>query len=247
MKQLIIYILLFIGVPSSGDKILSLAGEAYLNGDYSASIAYYKEAMAKYTRQAVQIRYNIGQCYMRMDSTDLALQYFHQVAAVPNGAIASPASNNIGVLLVRKQRNKEALEAFRESLIQNPDNEIARYNYELLKKQMQGNQPPPPQPPKKQPPPPPQSSDDQEEEDDSAGIDNRNLPDDYKEMIRQIIQRQRQSRSTNDLARPVGGDTISLLQARRILENMRRNEIQYLQQLKKSAATPHRNEKRPDW
>ncbi|MEZ4776355.1 MAG: tetratricopeptide repeat protein [Bacteroidia bacterium] len=244
MMQVLLYVILLAGNISGKEKSLSLAAEAFHSGDYHTSILHYGDALKAYPAQAASIHYNIGQCYLALDSTERALQFFHLVLDRNANDVAAMASNEIGLLLIRRQRPKEALEAFREALIFDPENETARYNYELLRKRMQGDNPP------QQPPPPrPPSSNDEEdapaEEEDTAPDDN--IPEDYRSMIQQIIQRQRQSNSTNDFARPVGADTISLFQARRILESMRQNEIQYLQQLRKSAAAPHKNDKSPDW
>ncbi|MDX2247496.1 MAG: tetratricopeptide repeat protein [Bacteroidia bacterium] len=245
MRTLFLYVILLAGGLSGKEKSLSLAADAFQSGDFHTSILHYGEALKAYPAQAARIQYNIGQCYRELDSTDRALQFFHEVLDKNSPDVASLASNEIGLLMIRRQRTKEALEAFREALVYDPENENARYNYELLRKRMKGNNPPqqPPPPPR---PPSPQDEEDTPEEDEETAPDD-NLPEDYRDMIRQIIQRQRQSNSTNDFARPIGSDTISLFQARRILESMRQNEIQYLQQLRKSAATPHKNGGAPDW
>ncbi|MEZ4825068.1 MAG: tetratricopeptide repeat protein [Bacteroidia bacterium] len=245
MIQIIVYVILLSGNLSGSEKSLSMAADAYRNGDYHTSILHYGDALKAYPSRSASIQYNIGQCYLALDSTEQALQFFHIVLNGNQSGISSLASNEIGILLLRRQHPKEALEAFREALIFDPGNENARYNYELLKKRLQGNAP------KNQPPPPPRPPSPQDEDDTQAEepqtTPDDNVPEDYRSMIEQLIQRQRQSNATNDFARPTGDDTISLFQARRILESMRQNEIQYLQQLRKSAAAPHKNEKSPDW
>lgn len=244
MMHLILYVILLAGNMSGKEKSLSMAADAFHSGDYHTSILHYGDALKAYPPQAASIHYNIGQCYLALDSTERALQFFHLVLDQNATDVASMASNEIGLLLIRRQRPKEALEALKEAIIFDPANETARYNYELLRKRMQGENPP------QQPPPPrPPSSNDEEDspaEDQETAPDDK-IPEDYRSMIRQIIQRQRLSNSTNDFAIPTGADTISLFQARRILESMRQNEIQYLQQLRKSAAAPHKNDRSPDW
>ena len=247
MRALFIYISFFMAIGSGGEGSLTMANQKFADGDYGASIQYYLQALKDYPQRAAEIRFNIGQCYWEMDSMERAIQYYHQAMNQVDYSISSKASNNIGTLLVKRQNPREALETFKEALIQDPDNEVARYNYELLKKQLRGNQKNNPPKAPNNPPPPSNSEDEDEEIPEANNGPSKELPEAYKDLIRQLMQKQRQSQSNTDKGKPVGNDTISVVQARRLLEAMRRNEIQFLQQLRKSAIVPNSKKERPDW
>ncbi len=66
----------------------------------------------------------------------------------------SMAQNNLGIISIRRERTDQALERLKNALLTDPNNNTARYNYELLRRR-QGEDPPPPwQPPPDMPPPP---------------------------------------------------------------------------------------------
>ena len=85
-----------------------------------------------------------------------------------------------------------------------------------------------------------------EEEGDNSPIPNI----DREERRRKVAQWLRQYKrppSGNDPAKPNRNDTLSLEDARLILDAMRENETKFLQQLRKTAVNKTRPKERPDW
>lgn len=241
----LIGILLLLGSWGQEVSPLEKAYQSHEDEDYALSIKYYQEALKLHPENSANIRYNIGQCYMKMDSSEKALSYFYQLLAPEYGSIGSYAANNMGIIQLSLDRFKEALASFRQAMELDPENEYARYNYELLRKKMNdffSNQKPPGAPS----PPNPRDQEDDQEEQDQDEPQTRLPSKEYQELIEQIRRRIRKP-STDDRGEPVGNDTISLTQAKRLLEAMRQDETQFLQQLRKTITSPRKNENRPDW
>ncbi|MCB0839375.1 MAG: tetratricopeptide repeat protein [Bacteroidetes bacterium] len=248
MKLAGIFLTFIFALSLGGEKgSLYLAQNHYEKGEYLESIRHYRQAVKDYPAKAAEIRFNIGQCFWMLDSVEKAIQFYHQAINQVDDKVSSLASNNIGILLVRKQNFKDALEYFKEAIILDQDNEIARYNYELLKKYMKGQGNPPPTPPNRNEPPPPSDPDEEDADKPDRNPDpDDEVPEAYRDLIRQLLQ-QRNAQSTNDEGRPIGDDTISSIQARRLLDIMRRNERQFLQQQPKRGIPRPEDKGKPDW
>ncbi|MEL6675647.1 MAG: tetratricopeptide repeat protein [Bacteroidota bacterium] len=233
-------ILLMLGFGSS-DGPLDRARQLFSEQKYEQSLAAYWEAYENYPNKVEEIRFNLGQCYLRMDSLDQALDMFLQVLTPLYPEIASQASNNIGVIRLERQAPKEALASFRDALVFNPKNETARYNYELLRRRLGVLNPPP----KEQQP---------EEEDTPPDAGNPpplpdqvDLPGSVRRLLAEIRRRRNQQRREDDKGVPVS-DTLSLQEALLFMRHLRMNETQFLQQLRKSPSLPpKRKEKHRPW
>ncbi len=227
-------------------SFLSLGGEGLLSEamgllkkqQHGAAIPVLLQAREAYPLMSAAISYNLGLAYLQIDSVELAKTFFFQSLSPLQPQAASLASNQLGLLLLREGRPREALSSFREALLFDPLLEDARYNYELLALRL-GRLPPPKLPPAGSPPPdspsPPREQPPQ------------NLDPKMKELIQKLTQRQRQVVPPGDQAIPIGGDTLSLGEAYQILELMRKQERQYVQQLRKVSSATAEREGRPNW
>ncbi len=233
MKQTIsiMFLLLFIGPDS---RLLDQASRLFEQQAYPASIETYQEALKIYPEERPAILFNIAQAYWQMDSVSLALHNFHRALKPQLPQLAAHASNNIGVILVGQQQFQQALSAFKDALIYDETNEAARFNYELLLRRLQSssNNPPP--------------NDDQP---DSSANDRQQNPPQTNRRSNTSSSRSWFRRSPNsENAGAIMMDTIPIARAQQLLEEMRKNELKFLQQLRKIPANPLlRKEKRKDW
>jgi tetratricopeptide (TPR) repeat protein len=127
---------------------------AYERGEYQAAYAHYALALEDQGRFSARINFNLGLCYNRLDSLQLAKQCYSLADRPGEDELASLALNNLGVLSVRDKKLKEALGQFQDALRRDPKNSTARFNYELIRHLL--DVPPPPEnpPPDSTPPPP---------------------------------------------------------------------------------------------
>jgi tetratricopeptide (TPR) repeat protein len=135
---------------------LGVAEEAFRTGKFREAAAHYESLAREHPLQARALRYNYAQALWMQDSLEHASQLYNLLLPqTEDPALASRMLCHLGLQLVRQERLTQALARFRDALLQDPQNEIARFNYELLKRRLEENPPPPYTPP---PPPPAQSA-----------------------------------------------------------------------------------------
>ena len=201
----------------------SQASDKHTEGNYRGALELYKLALEKYPDQTWPIKYNMAQCYRALDSSNLAIRNYQHARSKLDAELNSLAHNNEGVLHTKGETRKLALEQFKEALKANPENEEARYNYELYVKRYnnQNNEPPPPEnedsdslnpgisDPQNQPPPPPKLE--------NGPVDNSDDPE------------------------------ISIDQAKSILRGMAGKEKRFIQELKKYPRQKSPRDGSPNW
>jgi hypothetical protein len=136
-------------------------------------------------------------------------------------------------------RLEQSLQAFRDALKLDHDNEIARYNYELikhkiqqLKDQQQQNQD--------------QNQDQQEQEQDQKKEDQNQ----QKQQDQQNDSQQPKENKGNQGQKPGEGENpqqMSAAEAQRLLDAMNANEKKFIQQIEKGKKHRTYNEDGPDW
>lgn len=168
------------------------ATTAYHTQNYLQAARLYEQAIAELPRQEAELRFNMAQCYFAVDSTTEALEQYDKVLPRLPAVARSVAYNNIGITQARRGQLKLALETLRQALITDPDNERARYNYELILRHIE-NQPPPPPPDSLPPPPPipPQNPPTPQETADAQTIDPQNLQE-VIALLEQLKAREKQ-------------------------------------------------------
>ncbi|MFD2822635.1 aerotolerance regulator BatC [Lacinutrix iliipiscaria] len=147
MKHIVIIILAFFSISSfAQDKeeqeLLALkkandlvykANELVDNDDYVSAEMEYRKAISEQPNLAVGT-YNLGNSYYKKGNFDEAL-YRHQ-QTIKNAASKDEkhrAFHNIGNILMQNKKCKEATEAFKNALRNNPTDNETRYNYALAK------------------------------------------------------------------------------------------------------------------
>jgi hypothetical protein len=145
MKSLFSLILV-ISLLSGGLRTISrineyaaIAADAYHREDYVEAITAYEYLLDDLEVQDDQLRLNLGHAYFRAGQLQQAQQSYTLLANHSSNHIRAVALLQLGNIAVQGNKYKQALAYFRQSLIASPDNEAARYNYELVKKYLQLN------------------------------------------------------------------------------------------------------------
>lgn len=225
-------------LPISGDGPLNEAMKLFREGRYQESIQEFVAARDQYPSYSQQISYNMGLAYQELGQTDLARDAFFQSLSPLAPQTASRAANQIALQLLREGRAREALSFFREALLFDPEHENARYNYELLALRLGQNQPP------KKGSPPPSSDNNQPQPEDNRPT---SLDPQMQQLLQKLEQRQRRAVPPGDRKKEIGGDTLTIAEAYQVLELMRKQERQYIQQLRKISSISAEREGRPGW
>lgn len=213
------------------DGLLTQAELAYVNGSYTESVQLYRQALRKYPEKSTQIRFNIAQCYSMMDSTLDAVQNYEQATRSADAELASQAFNNLGEISASVDNLEKAKDQFMRALNRNPENDHARYNYELAVRRLEAARPDNPEPEDSQP-------------QDEPPMTEQDLPDYIQTAINLFPKQQR---FPGDEKRAM--DTISLTLARNKLEAMRREDKQFVQQLRRryQPSKAAKASERPNW
>lgn len=227
MKHFLFILLTILG----GGINIEEAYRLFQQKNYKQSLLAYKNALPKYTDASQQIKFNIAQNYVEIDSIEMAMAYYHQAMEGKENIIRAKAWNNIGQLLVTSNQ-KEAMIAFKKALQENPTDEKARYNYELLLRlnpQVAKND----STEEEQQNPNPNQEEDKEQ---------KNV-DYYKKKFDFYGHQDTESEPTLK-----NYDSIPLDRAVELLEAMKEHEMKFLQQLRKSAVEKNGDSKqKSEW
>lgn len=232
-KTLVILALLTFGSPG----LLTEADRLYSEEKFEEVLLLLEKAKSKYPTMSQQISYNTGLTYLKLGNNEAARDAFFQALSPLSPKVASLSSNQIALQLLRDGRGREALSFFREALLFDPSHENARYNYELLALRLGQNQ----SPKSSAPPPPSPNTPPSGEELPQA------LSPEMQKLLEKLESRQRQGVPSGDRFREIGSDTLTLAEAYQVLEIMRKQERQYLQQLRKISSVSAEREGRPGW
>jgi Ca-activated chloride channel family protein len=240
-------------LPLGGDGVLEEANRLYEAGEYAQARAQYQEALPLYPEQASEIHYNLGSCLLAMDSTEKALSHFYRALSPHSPQTSSRAHNQIGILLAQRMQYEQALNQFQKAVRSDPTHLEASFNYELLKRIIADQQPPPAEEEKADEQSESEQDEQGEEKDEQSEEDASDPKEDAEEKDSPPEENQPQNPPQDasqpahtDQAQPLQGDTLSLEQARLLLDRMRENEMRYMQQLRKTIRGGKKTD-RPDW
>ena len=132
----IIYLLSFSHAVAQTDRQYIREGnKQFRKGDFAKAEVSYRKALEKNDRNPQAI-YNLGNALMGQQKDSAAVAQFENAAKVETNPLRkSKAYHNMGVICQTKKMFAEAIEAYKQSLRLNPDDDETRYNLELCKRQ----------------------------------------------------------------------------------------------------------------
>ncbi|UZD23672.1 hypothetical protein PBT90_09745 [Algoriphagus halophytocola] len=134
---------IFLLIPASWTRVsrlndaIDLASESYSKAEYEQSITNHQALIDQFQYSSSALDYNLGLSNQYAEKPDEASAYYDQVTTSPDKTLASFAFNQSGVILGNKEEYEAALSKFKSALIKDPNNEVARYNYEMLARWLQ--------------------------------------------------------------------------------------------------------------
>jgi Ca-activated chloride channel homolog len=142
MKTIVLFLaasLLFTDLDKIG-KINSAKAEAkkaFLEGKFKVAIEKYKYLIDSLGVNEEEVRANLASAYFQANDTANAVNAYQQLAQSSNRKINSVANQQLGVMANNTEKLEEALQHFKQALKAAPENEDARYNYEVVKKKLE--------------------------------------------------------------------------------------------------------------
>ena len=125
-------------IQAQTDRLLVRQGnKQFRAGNYAEAEVSYRKAVEKNPRNAQAI-FNLGNALLGQRKDSAAVSQFEQAAKLETNPIRkSQAYHNIGVVCQGQKQFAQAIEAYKESLRNNPADDETRYNLELCKRQQQ--------------------------------------------------------------------------------------------------------------
>lgn len=276
MKVFLLVILsaLLLVDPATVKKInsaKSAAEEAFKRGDYSTAVQHYHYLVDSLGVHEDEVILNLANASYLAKDTANAFNYYQSVTESRKPDIKSKAFQQLGIMANKQGRAEEALNLFKQSIKAEPTNDAARYNYEMLKKkleeqkkqqeeQQQQNKDNQKQDEQNQD----QQQQEQKDKQDQESKDEQNKDQQQKDQEQQKKeeqQKQEQQKQEEDQQQQQESEReempnldrekleemkISEEKARMILEAMKNQEKQYLQQQKRKPSQS-RDRNKPDW
>ncbi len=113
------------------------AHEAFLQKDFQLAARLYQTLVDSFNVQEEAVRLNLANSLALSGQTKEADPRYRELAANANNkGIRSAAYQQLGVEATRNQNLADAATYFKEAVKNNPENNAARYNYELAKKKL---------------------------------------------------------------------------------------------------------------
>lgn len=268
-----ILILFFTVIPNDLNRIAEInkykreAKEAYEAGNYRKAAEAYQYLVDSLEVADENVLLNLSNAYFNLNDTTNARKYYSLLTSSQEDEIRSRSFQQLGIMDFKSKNHKQALQNFKQSLKALPNNEEARYNYELLKKilkEQEQQQKEQNQDQKKQDQ---QQNQDEDQQDQQQDQDDEQEGDQEKQEDQQKSDEQKEGEEQNPEQRnesereeekdqnkenPISNAenleelNISEEKARMILEAMKNNEIQYIQQNRRKAKSRNKSGK-PDW
>ncbi|MEO0741813.1 MAG: tetratricopeptide repeat protein [Bacteroidota bacterium] len=156
---ILLALLLLTGCTPDGAREGQRGLDAYLAGDLeTAAVAFGEGLQATDTPDAdldvrARLLYDLGLVRHEEGDAEAAIDLFEQAAQIaPTRRAQARARYNAGTAAALAQDFEAALDHLRQALLLDPRYAEAKVNYELVKRQLDGDQP---EPPEEQPPPEP--------------------------------------------------------------------------------------------
>jgi tetratricopeptide (TPR) repeat protein len=124
---------------SQKNTAIHTAATSYAQADYEGSITNHLLLESEYGVTSPKSKYNLALSYHYGGKMEDAQRIYLSLLTTGDKGLASFASNQNGIILGSQKEFDQALQAFKLALINDPNNESARYNYELLSRWLKEN------------------------------------------------------------------------------------------------------------
>ena len=230
MKTIITLLIinLFTYFDNNISKINEIKKEAKRNFSekkYDQAIDKYKYLIDSMNLNDDNVMLNLSHSYLLNGDTLNAIDGYNSLTESKKGNIKSIAYQQLGVISDKYQKLKESSELFKNSIKSNPENIESKYNYELVMKKIKE-----------------QENQENKEQENQENKEQENKEQENKEQENKENKEQ-QNQTIEEKLKEIN---ISKEKAEMILEALKNNEIQYLQQLKRKTSKKV-DKSKPDW
>lgn len=239
-----------------GEKEGRRGNELYEQGSYGPAVEAYRSGLAALDEDAsIELRYglqnNLGAALLKSEDAEAAGELFSRALAVaPTTADIARTAYNAGNAAYSAEDLETSLANYRQSLLREPNNEDAKFNYEFVKRRLQQQEQQQQQQDQQQ------DGDDSQQENQDQNQSQGDQEQDQQQTDRENEQQQDGGNEQQQGEQPneeqpeqpqssESGEKMSDEQAQRILQALQNEEEQLLREVQRKDARPRRVEK--DW
>ncbi len=224
-------LILFITWFVSNQQNFNSGVESYRNAKYAEAIQHFANFKNDEPRFESFTSFNIAHSNFFQDSFKVAQNIYSNLLSTLPKIQKSEAYNNLGIIVAKEpKKDEEALQYFKNAILENPDNEEARYNYELLKKRIQQQQ-------NQQNP-----EDNKDNQKDEKDKDDKN-----KDKDKPQNNNNKPQNNNKETPQNAKGEQLSEAEAEKLLQAIKQNEKQFIQQLRKNNSKNKSSYSNSDW
>ena len=128
---------------SRNNRARQEAETAYRAGQFDRALTLYAYLSRTTTTIDPAVRLNLGHTHFRLKQYAKAKPQYETLLRSDRSDLRTVAATQLGVMACFDRDSATALRLFRQALLENSDNEPARYNFELVKKRYSGKPLPP--------------------------------------------------------------------------------------------------------
>ncbi|GMQ80755.1 MAG: hypothetical protein BMS9Abin05_0183 [Rhodothermia bacterium] len=246
MRIILLILALAVMGPGDGKKKGRRANALYEKEEFSQAATLYRQGVLDVQEKGPGIVHsgllnNLGASLFKQGEYEQAASAFASSSRMAdNQESAVRANYNAGNAAAMQQEFETALEFYKSTLLSDPDNEDAKFNYEYVKRQLEEQQQ------REQDQNSDQQDDQQDNQDQNQRQDDQqdNQDQDQQQNLDQD-QQQDPQQDPSDLREQQNPNELSKEEAQRILQALENEEEQLLRQIQKMKTRPRRVEK--DW
>ncbi|QDK79549.1 hypothetical protein EXU85_13415 [Spirosoma sp. KCTC 42546] len=126
---------------SQNNQARQEAQTAYQAGQYQRALTLYAYLSTRTTTIDPAVRLNLGHTYFKLKQYARAKPQYETLLQSDRPDLRTAAATQLGVMACLEGDSATALTLFQQALLENADNESARYNFELIKTYYSGKSP----------------------------------------------------------------------------------------------------------
>lgn len=129
---------LFLNRISRDNQARQEAERAYRTGQYKQALVRYEALSRNSALPDPAVRLNLGHTQFQLGQYRRAKSQYQALLETDQSDLRTVAATQLGVIACLERDSATALRLFEQALLENPDNEPARYNFELVKRRYSG-------------------------------------------------------------------------------------------------------------
>ncbi len=124
------------------------AERAYQSAHYARAVQLYTQLVHVDAQADPAVRLNLGHAYFKLGQYERASTQYESLLHTETPFLRATAATQLGVIACARRDSAGALRLFEQALLEEPANEAARYDYELIRTRFSNRTPNRNQPPK---------------------------------------------------------------------------------------------------